>query len=317
MKILAISGLFSALLAAQTPVQVTPGAPAIQSPAATPTPVTTPVIPPDTVVAEVAGKKYTAAEMDAIIKLLPPQYQPMARSQPQMLQQVLLMQRLAADAEKAGIDQRSPFKEQLEMARLQLLSTAQLSDVNNTLPVTDEDQDKYYKDNQEKFKQVKVRVIYVSFSPTPDKPGPDGKKGRSEAEAKAKLADLQNKLAGGADFGKLAHDNSDEASSAAKDGEFGVIKQSSTYPQPIKSAVFALKQGEVSAPVREGPGYYLIRADEVGVASFNDSEQEIAVTLRKLKFDEWLNKLREQYNVKIENQSYFGPRAPAAVQPVH
>lgn len=70
MKILAIPFLFSALLysQAQPPVKVTPGAPAVQAPAqATPPP----PVSPDTVVAEVNGKKYTAGDLDKLITMLP------------------------------------------------------------------------------------------------------------------------------------------------------------------------------------------------------------------------------------------------------
>src|SRR6202021_1574421 len=95
-----------------------------------------PAVPPDTVVAEVNGKKYTAAEGDKMISILPTQYQQAAHSQTQILGQVFLMQRLADDAAKAGLDQRSPFKEQLEINRIQVLSTAELSDVQNTTKIT-------------------------------------------------------------------------------------------------------------------------------------------------------------------------------------
>ena len=86
-------------------------------------------------VAEVNGKKYTAAELDKLIDMLPAQYQQVARSRPQLLSQVFLMQHLAEDAEKSGLDQKDPFKEQLEMSRIQVLSTAELSDVNNTMKI--------------------------------------------------------------------------------------------------------------------------------------------------------------------------------------
>src|SRR5579862_1906381 len=107
MKILAIPFLLSALLYSQEPVKVTPGAPAVQAPPAAAAPAAP--IAPDTVVAEVNGKKYTAAELDKIIGMLPQQYQQMARAQPQLLSQVFLMQRLSQDAEKAGLDQKDPY----------------------------------------------------------------------------------------------------------------------------------------------------------------------------------------------------------------
>lgn len=325
MKILAIPFLLSALLYGQAPaqsqpVQVTPGTPAVKAPAPAPVPgATTPPPPlaPDTVVAEVNGKKYTAADLDKIITMLPGQYQQAARSQPQLLGQVFLMQKLAQDAEKAGLDQKAPFKDQLEMQRMQVLSTAELSEVNNSLQITEADQQKYYNDNPDKFKQVKVKVIYIAFNPTPGKAGADGKKLPTEAEAKAKVEDLEKQIKGGADFGKLARENSDDKSSAAKDGDFGVLKMESSYPQPIKTAVFALKQGEVSAPIRQPNGFYLIRADEVGEQAFNESVSQIIQAVKQAKFQEWLKGMQAQYSLKVENSGYFTPRVPAQLQQVH
>jgi peptidyl-prolyl cis-trans isomerase C len=252
-----------------------------------------------------------------LIEILPAQYQQAARSQPKLLSQVFLMQRLAEDAKKAGLDQRSPFKEQLEMSQLQVLSTAELSEVTNTMQIPEEDQQKYYKENPEKFKEVKVRVIYIAFNPTPGKAATDGKKLLTEAEAKAKIEDLAKQVQMGADFGKLARENSDDQTSAAKDGDFGVMKQDSTYPPPIKTAVFALKQGEVSAPVKQPNGFYLIRAEEINQKPFNDAIMQIIPEVRQAKFNEWLKGMQAQYNVKIETPAYFVPRVPAQLQQVH
>lgn len=328
MKILTIPFLLSAALYGQgqaqapVPVQVAPGTPAVKAPAdVVPIPRATtppPPVSPDTVVAEVNGKKFTAAEIDKMIAALPPQYQQAAHSQPQILSQVFLMQRLAEDALKAGLDQKAPFKDQLEMQRMQVLSTAELSDVNNTMQITEAEEQKYYKDNPDKFKEVKVRVINVAFNPTSSKAAPtDDKKIVTEAEAKAKIEDLAKQIQGGADFGKLARDLSDDKASAAKDGDFGVVKQDSSYPPAIKTAVFALKQGELSAPIRQPNGFYLIRAEEINQQPFNEALITIIQAVKQAKYQEWLKGMQAQYSVKIENPAYFAPRAPAQLQQVH
>ena len=78
----------------------------------------------------------------------------------------------------------------------------------------------------------------------------DAKKTLTEAEAKAKIDDLKKQIEAGADFGKLAKENSDDKDSAAKDGDFGLIKKNSPYPEAIKKTVFELKPGQVSEPLR-------------------------------------------------------------------
>jgi peptidyl-prolyl cis-trans isomerase C len=323
MKLFTISFLLSTVLygQAQDPVRVTPGAPAVQAPGTAVPPgqgaTPPPPVPPDTVVAEVNGKKYTAAEVDKMISILPAQYQVAAHSQTQILGQVFLMQKLADDAAKAGLDQRSPFKEQLEINRIQVLSTAELSEVQNTMDIPQAEQEKYYKDHHEKFTEVKIRVIYIAYNPTPGKAATDGKKIVTEAEAKAKIEDLAKQIRGGADFGKLARDLSDDKTSAAKDGDFGVMKPDSGYPEAIKTAVFALKQGEVSEPIKQPNGFYLIRAEQINQKSFNESVMQIIQTEKQTKFQEWLKGMQAQYSVKIEDPAYFTPRVPAQLQQVH
>jgi len=316
MKILGTFLFLSAMLYGQgrSTVNVTPGLPGLQAPGGLTPPKP---VPPETVVAEVDGRKITAAELDKLMNMLPPQFQQAARSRPEMLGQVFLMQRLADDAAKAGLERRSPYKEQLEISRMQLLSTAELSDVNNNMQVSQDEEDKYYKEHPDKFKEVKVRVIYVAFNPTPGKEAPNSRKLPTEAEAKDKIEDLAKQLKAGADFGKLAHDHSDDRTSAAKDGDFGVIKQDSAYPPSIKEAVFALKEGEVTAPLKQPNGFYLIRADEVKIKPMNDELVQIIQAVKQEKFQTWVKGMQAQYQVKVEDPAYFNSRLPAPLPAAH
>jgi len=328
MKSIVITTLFSALLCAQTsqspqttqppqtaqPPQLAPGTPAPPAPpqATPPAPIT-----PDTVVAEVDGKKYTAGELDKMIASLPQQYQESAHLQPQrFLVQLFLYQHLAQEAEKANLDKQEPWKDDIAFQRMVLLSQAEMNEYKNHIAITPEDQEKIYKENPDRFKQVKVKVIRLTFSATPDKPGPDGKKMMSEAEAKAKADELRKQILAGADFVKLVKENSDDKTSADKDGDYGTISKNSPYPQPVKDAVFALKQGEVSEPVKQGNGFYLIRAESVVIQPIGDVRAQIIEELRQTRFNEWMKGLQTRFTVKVENQAYFTPRRPPQLQTV-
>ena len=317
MKTFVVPVLFSALAFGQAPAppQVLPGTPA--PPAAAPqAPAAAPSIAPDTVVLEANGRKYTAAEIDKIIAALPPQIQQNARMQPQVLGQLFVYQRLSEDAEKDGLDKQEPWKSALEFQRMQTLANAQLTNHSNTIQVTTEDQQKYYKDNADKYRQAKVRVIYIAFNPAPDKATAEGKKMLTEAEAKAKIDDLRKQVLSGTDFGKLARENSDDKTSAAKDGDFGIIKRNSQYPDAVKNAVFALKASQVSEPVRQPNGFYLIRVDEFSAEPFDAVQMQIFQDVKQQRFNEWVASIQAQYKVKVENQAYFTPRAPLQLQPV-
>ena len=318
MKSLVLPVLFSALVYSQTPpVQtIVPGTPAPpvqapQAPAAAAAP-----IAPDTVVLESNGKKYTAAEIDKLIATLPPQVQQNARMQPTVLGQFFVYQQLAADAETDGLDKLEPWKSALDFQRLQILANAQLTTHSNTIQVTPEEQEAYYKKNADKYRQAKVRVIYISFNPSPDKTGAEASKLPTEAVAKTKVEDLRKQILAGGDFAKLAREYSDDKTSASKDGDFGIIKRGSNYPDAVKNAVFALQAGQVSEPVRQPNGFYLIRVDEFNTEPFNDVSMQIFQEVKQQRFNEWVSSIQAQYKVKVENQAYFTPRTPLQLQPV-
>jgi peptidyl-prolyl cis-trans isomerase C len=250
-----------------------------------------------------------------MITILPPQYQQAAHTQPQVLTTLLLWKKLSEDAIKDGFDQASPYKEQLEFTRLQILSNAELTLHGNALPVTQDDQQKYYKDHPEKFQDAKVRVIQITFNPAPDKTGAVGKALRTEAEAKAKIDDLRQQAVAGSDFGKLARENSDDPS-ATKDGDFGTIKRTSPYPDTIKNAVFALKPGELSQPIKQSNGFWLIRLDSLVTLPYDDVANQIFQDLKQDRMAEWQKALSEQYKVKVDEPAYFAPKVPPQLQQV-
>ena len=321
MKSFVVFILFSALVYSQTPQlpRVAPGTPAppqAQAPeAAAPAAAAAPIAP-DTVVLESNGKKYTKAEIDKIIDSLPAQLQANARMQPQLFAQLFLYQQLAADGEKAGLDKQDPWQATLAFQRMQTLAQAQLTTHGNLIQVTTEDQEAYYKKNADKYRQAKVRVIYITFNPAPSKAGAEADKLPTEAEARKKIDDLHKQVVAGADFGKLARENSDDTTSAAKDGDFGIIKRGSSYPDAVKNAVFALQAGQVSEPVRQPNGFYLIKVDQYNQEPFDDVSMQITQEIKQQRFNEWVSGMQAQYKVKVENSGYFTPHAPLQLQPV-
>lgn len=323
MKSTVLAILVLAPLCAQqpAPVVVAPGTPAVRPPQEAPAAAAAD-IKPDTIVMETAnGKKYTAAEVEHLILLLPAQYQGPARSQPQaaaqLLTQMLFFQRLAEEATKDELDKRSPYKEQMEFARTQILANAEVMIHKNSIVVKEEDREKYYKEHPDRFQEAKVRAILVSFNPAPGKAVPGSRALRSEAEAKAKIDDLRKQIVGGADFGKLARENSDDVASAGKDGAFDAMKRSSPYPDPIKNAVFALKPGEMGEPIRQPTGFWLFRMEDLQTQPYGEVGNQITTEIQQEEFQNWQKSIQSQYTVKVDNPAYFAPKpAPAQLQQI-
>ncbi len=109
----------------------------------------------------------------------------------------------------------------------------------------------------------------------PPPPPPRARRLLTEAEAKAKAEKLKEALKGGADFVKLVKENSDDETSRDKDGDFATLRFTDNIPDAFRTAVFALKKGEVSEPLKQPNGFYLLRADEVTVRPLSEVRDDI------------------------------------------
>ena len=281
-----------------------------QTPAPPPPPANEPS--PDTVVASYADKKLTYGELRKFLSVLPAaQQQAAMRDRKNLVHEYFLMQHLAELAEKEKLDQKSPMKEQLEYNRRFLLMNAKLNDVANTMTVPEEDVKKLYEANKDKYSQVKLKVLYVSFSNNAE--GVTGaKKPLSEDEAKAKIEKLLAEIRGGADFVKMVKEHSEDKTSAEKDGDFGVIRKSDNIPEAIRNVVFNLKTGEVGGPVRQPNGFYLFRAEEVTSRTYQQVQIEVLEQARQARYQQWLGQVNSSIDVKIENEQFFTPSGPAS-----
>ena len=266
-----------------------------------------PDLPDDTQVAVFDdGTKFTMGDFKKIYGALPPENQQMALRDRQMfLQQWGLMRKLALMAEKQKLDQQSPVKETLDYYRMMILSQAKLNDQLTKGTVEPSEIVKYYDINKEKYKLVKVKAIYIAFD---DSPGASvkGKKPLTEAQAKAKAAGLLAKIRGGADFVKLVKENSDDETSRDKDGDFITLRANDNVPEAVRTAVFALQKGEVSEPVRQQSGYYLLRADDVTYRPLSQVRDEIFQALKDQQYAEWMDKTNKENKVVFTSPEFLG-----------
>jgi parvulin-like peptidyl-prolyl isomerase len=312
MKLRCLSFLaFSVCLCAQTPQSPKPPVPAPQ--AAQPQPAPAAPVPDTAVVAQVNGKDVTAGEIKKMLAGAPPQFtQALVRDPKAALEQVFLLAKLNDLAQQDKLGEKSPWKEMIAFYEKQIYAQVEVNYKTNNLAVSQEDVQKYYDDNKSKYEQAKIGVIYISFADPKtvvDRPGE--KKPLTEAEAKAKSEDLAKQLRSGADFATLAKQNSDDKNSAEKGGEFGTVKQSDRLNEALKKAVFALKPGEISDPVKQANGFYVIKVEERNFRPFAEVSQEIVNQLRQEKFQTWLKSVQDENKVTIQNADFFRTGAAA------
>jgi hypothetical protein len=83
----------------------------------------------------------------------------------------------------------------------------------------------------------------------------------------------------------------------------------------------ALKAGEVTDPIRQLSGFYIIRAEDKTTQSMMDVFDPIAAEIRQAHVNEWFAAIRTRFTAVIENPQFFArppqgfPEAPGAPAP--
>lgn len=125
----------------------------------------------------------------------------------------------------------------------------------------------------------------------------------SEADAKAKIDRLKDRIDSGAKFEEIAKLNSEDASSA-KGGDLGWINPGDTVPA-FEDAMNRLAIKQVSGPVRTPFGWHLIevleRRKQDVTADRERAQAQLAIRQRKSDeaFDDWLRQTRDRAYVEI------------------
>jgi peptidyl-prolyl cis-trans isomerase SurA len=125
----------------------------------------------------------------------------------------------------------------------------------------------------------------------------------SEADAKAKIDRLKDRIDAGAKFDEMARLNSEDATSA-KGGDLGWINPGDTVPA-FEEAMNKLALNQVSAPVRTAFGWHLIEVLERRKQdiSLDRERQQAALALRQRKVDEgfqdWVRQTRDRAYVEL------------------
>ena len=125
----------------------------------------------------------------------------------------------------------------------------------------------------------------------------------SEADARARLLQLKERVENGVKFDELARLHSEDAS-ASRGGDLGWINPGDTVPE-FEKAMNALKPGEISAPVQSPFGWHLIEVLERRNQDVTQERQKIvarqAIRERKADeaFDDWVRQIRDAAYVEL------------------
>jgi len=182
------------------------------------------------------------------------------------------------------------------------------------LEVSDKDVKDFYDKNIQRFskpEQVQAShiLIKVAKDATPEQ----------KAEAKKKLLDLKKQIDNGADFAKLAKENS-ACPSSAQGGDLGLFGKGQMVPA-FETATFAMKVGDVSDIVETQFGYHLIKKTGDHPAEVTPLKEVAGGIKAQLKMQKTFKaqqaivaELKKDADIKITLPE--APKAPAAPKSV-
>jgi peptidyl-prolyl cis-trans isomerase C len=178
--------------------------------------------------------------------------------------------------------------------------------------ITDADMKAFYDGNPDQFKhgeRVKASHILIEVK--------DKANATAEvvAAAKKKAEGILAQLKGGADFAKLAAENSDDPGSKSRGGELGYFKKGQMVKE-FEEAAFSTKPGELSGVVETKYGFHILKIaahEGEGVVAFEETKPRLKNFMEVQKKRELVQqKLAElQKTSKIEK---FLPAPPAPPQ---
>jgi len=152
----------------------------------------------------------------------------------------------------------------------------------------------FYNANKASFNlaesQVHLAQILVTADPNTPVRNLRNSKAHSDAEARAKIQNLEAQLKQGADFAQLAQNYSEDAESAPNGGDKGFIPESalSNSSPELRKLILSMQPNQVS-PVLPSPDGYrilkLISKESAGQRELNDPnvQQSIRENLRNAK----------------------------------
>jgi len=155
--------------------------------------------------------------------------------------------------------------------------------------VTDEEVKKYFDSNQDMFKlpSPEIRASHILVA--------------TEDEAKKILDEIK----AGKDFAELAKKYSTDKASKDNGGDLGYFGKGTMDPE-FEKAAFALKQGEVSQPVKTQFGYHIIKVTgERASLGFDDVKDYIKSNLESSKKNEEFNKYLDQWQKQSKIEKYL------------
>jgi parvulin-like peptidyl-prolyl isomerase len=255
---------------------------------------------PKRVVATLEGQPVTAAEVETYLGAMDEKLRATLRDTPEeMLRGIGFMRRMTKIAEEQKLDQTPPYRQQLELTRLQALSNALMQAEEKSIVVSDAEVKQAYADNLKYVSLARLKIVFFSVA----------QENEASLQAALQLAkEVREKIQGGADFVEMVKQYSKDPVSRDKNGDYGPLKITDDLPPAAKQAIWTMDIGAVSAPVQLPNGYYLFKLIALDEPGIEKVREELTKRLRARKSEEFIKSMRAQVQVKIVEQKPEPPK---------
>ncbi|MEW5744399.1 MAG: peptidylprolyl isomerase [Nitrospirota bacterium] len=259
-------------------------------------------------VAKVGGTTITTEDVKAEMASLPPMAQQFFMGPggaERFVEELTKKELLYLEAKKRGLDKDKEFQRKVEeFKKITLINQLLEKEIEASANITEKDIKEFYDSHKEDFilsSQVTIGQILV----------------KTEDDAKK----VYDRIQKGEDFGKVAAEMSADKASAKDGGKLGTFKKGDLSPE-LEDAVFRLKRGEVSMPIRLKDGIHILKVLDLKGSTVEFEKvkglisQRLVAERQKNSFDTFIENLKKTYKVDINKEAAqklsLAPTAPAA-----
>ncbi len=193
--------------------------------------------------------------------------------------------------------------------RENLLNNRVYETVTKDATVTEEQIQAYYNENPAEFVTDETRTTrHILFAP--GELGADATTAATEAdwsEALQLATKVRNDIVGGADFGEMAKQYSDDSGSKDLGGDLGKVQKGMMVAE-FEEACFSLDKLAVSEPIKTTYGYHLIQVTDItaaGQKTLDEVHDSISALLLKQEqrtaWDAWLAQVKTDLGVVVKS----------------
>lgn len=206
----------------------------------------------------------------------------------QLVEQLILEEMLYSDAKENKMDEAKEYQAALEQLKKSLLAQYLVSNLMSNIDVSEKEVEEYYNSNKNAF--ISGETVIASHI---------------LVETLEKANDILKEINDGLSFGDAALKYS-SCPSKNSGGNLGQFGKGQMVPE-FESAVFEMKIGEISSPVKTQFGYHIIQLNEKNESkelSLEEVKEDITNKIRFNKqssvYTQKQNELKEKYPVEYK-----------------